>query len=280
MRYSEAVLDYFMAKYNYTEATKGWYEQNLVKFQKFAGDVNIEDITPLLLRRYAKEQISVCKSQTTAHHAVRCILALLKWCEKEGYINPIAYRIEVPKEENTVILAFTEHDKNRLYELCADAETSWLTARNKAIIATLLECGLRANEVVSLQLDDVTLGANAMMVVNGKGRKQRFVPVATHAARLIHQYITGFRQPTDCQYIWMSKKSDNLTKTGLTRMFQHFADAGGLSPNVRVSPHTSRHTFAQDFIKKNNGDVYRLSKILGHTSVVITEGYLRSLQTL
>ncbi len=76
------------------------------------------------------------------------------------------------------------------------------------------------------------------------------------------------------QEVWLNRVGQPLTRNGLDQALYTLRDKAGVE-GVRVSAHTSRHTFSFNFLKAT-GDVYRLSKLLGHSSVAVTETYLRS----
>lgn len=118
---------------------------------------------------------------------------------------------------------------------------------------------------------------DAYLVVNGKGRKQREVGLGKHSRQQLHRYIYRFR-PHDSGLpdVFVTRDHKPLRPEALDRMLYKLRDRAGIE-GVRVSAHTFRHTYAVSYLK-NGGDIYKLSRLLGHTSVVITENYLRAFE--
>jgi integrase/recombinase XerD len=134
----------------------------------------------------------------------------------------------------------------------------------------LLDTGLRIDEARTLVPANIDFD-NLLVTVMGKGQKQRKVPLSFQGRKILYLYIKenerrfvfGTRNHTMCSI-------RNLQRD-LTAICKHLAFTG-----VRCSWHTLRHTFAVSYLR-NGGNLFYLSKILGHTSVKTTERYLQSL---
>jgi integrase/recombinase XerD len=149
--------------------------------------------------------------------------------------------------------------------------------RDYTIILLLLDTGIRVSEMCSLTLDRVYLEVlnEAFIKVMGKGRKEREVGLSPEVAQHLWKYIHAYRHPKDAsnQSLFINSFGKPLTIFGIEQMLQEVAKRAKVT-GVRVSPHTFRHTFARMYLE-NGGDVYRLSLLLGHSSVVVTENYLK-----
>jgi integrase/recombinase XerD len=235
-----------------------------------------------------------CKGKELSTYTIagyaRVIKSFLYWCLKDDqyaqYVSEtIINRIEKPKIIETIIEVFTTEQIKALFKACDKEESEHLQLRDRAILAVLLDCGLRATELCTLTIGNVSLDAkDAYVRVLGKGNKWGEVGLGDQSLKYVRKYIRMFREPTvehakenrNQAFVFVNRHGEQLTKSGLWRIFDrlgHWAHIEG----VRCSPHTMRHTFAQMFIR-NGGDIYTLSKLMRHSSLSVTEQYLKSLQ--
>jgi len=141
------------------------------------------------------------------------------------------------------------------------------------IILTLLDTGLRVNELINLKIDNVWLEEGIIKVL-GKGNKERLVPVGKQIRRLLWRYITHYRpEPArpNLDNLFLTRDGRSLTKNRVDSMMKHYGERARLS-GIRCSPHTLRHTFAVTYLR-NGGDVFSLQRILGHSSLEMTRRY-------
>ena len=140
-----------------------------------------------------------------------------------------------------------------------------------ACIGLMLHAGLRASEVVGLELDDVTVAPRSGQVVcrHGKGNKQRTVPLSIEARRVVQTYLET-RPPIDCQAVFIGERGA-LTYSGLRAICSKYAAITG----VAFTAHKLRHSFAHRFLNQTNNDLVGLAQILGHESLNTTSIYTR-----
>lgn len=140
-----------------------------------------------------------------------------------------------------------------------------------AIIGLMLFSGLRASEVVGLELDDVTIGLRSGQVICrlGKGNKQRVVPLALEARRLLTAYRET-RPPLNCHAVFIGERG-RLGYSGLRGICSRYAAITG----VNFTAHRLRHTFAHRFLNQNSNDLVALAQILGHENLNTTAIYTK-----
>ena len=220
---------------------------------------------------------------------VRVIKSFLNWClldpQYGSYTSSaVIHRIENPKVIETIIETFSPQQIQALFKACDKEESEHLQMRDRAILAVLLDCGLRATELTTLTIGNICLDTkDAYVRVLGKGDKWGEVGLGEQSRRYVQKYVRVFRIPTigtqiplKDALVFVNRYGEQLTKSGLWRIIGRLGEWAKIE-NVRCSPHTFRHTFAKMFMQ-NGGDVYKLSKLLRHSSVGVTEGYLKSLQ--
>ena|ERR1700726_1271561 len=251
-----------------------------------------------------KKGQSEISSYTLASH-VRVIKAFLNWClqdEQYGVDVKIIARIEKPRVVETIVETFSPEQIESLFKACRKEDSEHLQLRDRAILAVLLDCGLRAQELVTLTIGNVIVDpGDSYLKVLGKGSKWREVGLGIETRKHVHKYIRMYREPTiehavkqqhknlsERQFkqkikevtqdscVFVGRTGDNLTTSGLFQIIRRLGEWVHIE-GVRCSPHTFRHTFSKMFME-NDGNIYTLSKLLGHTSVGTTETYLKSLQ--
>lgn len=140
-----------------------------------------------------------------------------------------------------------------------------------AIIGVMLFGGLRASEIVGLELDDVTIAPRSGQLVcrHGKGNKERIVPLSNEARRLLTDYLES-RPPNDSDAVFIGERGA-LTYHGVRAICSKYAAISG----VRFTAHRLRHSFAHRFLAQTNNDLVALAQILGHESLNTTSLYTK-----
>jgi integrase/recombinase XerD len=159
-------------------------------------------------------------------------------------------------------------------EVCKKEYNEELVVRDKAILSVLFDTGIRAGELCSLTLENTHFKPEAYLKIIGKGNKWREVPLGKTSSAALHKYISRHRPKSEQQVVFLSRAGEGLTTSGLFQLVQRLGNWARIK-GVRCSPHTARHTYAVSYLS-NGGDVYKLSRLMGHTSVSVTEHYLRA----
>jgi len=151
----------------------------------------------------------------------------------------------------------------------------WLWRRNVAIVALMSRAGLRIGEVLALDRDDVTLTDTSgwVMVRQGKGLKERRVPLSSRARTVIEEYLEARPEQADISALFITKNWNRLSKRPVQRMVKSASQRAGIER--KATCHVLRHTFATRFLEKG-GDLATLRDILGHANLSTTSRYLHS----
>lgn len=150
-----------------------------------------------------------------------------------------------------------------------------LGERNRAIIETLYSCGLRVSELTDLKLSDLFFD-EGFIKVNGKGNKQRFVPIGEHTQKFINLYRQHARsllkiEPLHIDTLFLNQNGRQLTRAMIFTIVKTFAQKAGIRKSI--SPHTFRHSFATHLLE-NGADLRAIQVMLGHESITTTEIYM------
>jgi site-specific recombinase XerD len=281
----DAYEDYRFSILEHSEQTQIWITRRLSRFVAWlGGDTDLEHIKATDIRKYVEhlktrpnEHTGALLSSHTVHGHARIIRAFLNWCYAEELIstNPTK-RFTMPRTEKKVIETLAPEHIRAMFAACEREYTPELVARDRAILSLLLDTGIRANELCSLTLENVHLDTqDAYLTVSGKGFKQREVGLGKQSRTTLHKYIRRYRiAPEDNPHVFLSRFKESMTVNGLDQMLYRLA--AWCHVKVRVSAHVWRHTYAMQYLK-NGGDVYKLSRLMGHVGISVTEGYVRSL---
>ena len=147
--------------------------------------------------------------------------------------------------------------------------------RNRAIIETLYGSGLRVSELVDLKISDLYFDEN-MMLINGKGDKQRLVPLGAFAKKFIQLYIDNVRvlnkiSNEDRDTLFLNRNGKKLTRAMIFTMVSQLGQVVGIEK--KISPHTFRHSFATHLLE-NGADLRTIQTLMGHESITTTEVYM------
>jgi len=146
--------------------------------------------------------------------------------------------------------------------------------RAAAIIGVMLHAGLRVSDVVGLEIGDLTINPRSGYVVcrNGKGGKQRVVPLSIEGRRVLSEYLE-VRPPVQSAGVFIGERGA-LTTDGVRAICEKFSAISG----VRFTPHTLRHSFAHRYLEATNNDLVGLAQILGHENLNTTSIYTKRSQ--
>lgn len=213
-------------------------------------------------------------SDITVFGYSQSIRTFCRWLVAEEILsrNP-ALRLARPSVAKRHIPSFTRDHLQGMFAIC-DLHT-WQGFRDYTVMLTLLDTGMRASELCGLTLDDIF---DDHLRVIGKGRKEREVGLSPATAKFIWKYCKMWRRTSNPseRHLFLGRRGEPVTPSGVDQMLYRIRDAADIE-GVRVSAHTFRHTFARSWLE-HGGEIYSLSRLMGHASVQITEVYLRDFQ--
>jgi integrase/recombinase XerD len=145
--------------------------------------------------------------------------------------------------------------------------------RNRALLETLYSCGLRVSELITLKLSDLYLD-DEFIRVEGKGQKQRLVPISKKAIKEIQFYMADRHLVTAKKghedFLFLSRRGTHLSRIMIFHIIKELADEVGIIKII--SPHTFRHSFATHLLE-GGANLRAIQMMLGHESITTTEIY-------
>ena len=143
------------------------------------------------------------------------------------------------------------------------------SVRNYCIVALMLDSGLRLNEVVTLRRDKIHI-AEGYAIVNGKGNKERFVPLGLNSKRALLRYCSIVPATNIETPLFVKDTLIPINQSTVKQLFRRLKVQADIP---RLHPHLLRHSFATRYLE-NGGDIYSLQLILGHTSLEMVKKYV------
>jgi len=252
-----------------TPATLGYYEHRLGTFVKSCGDLTIEQITPTYIRSYLAQMSVAGQSGFSVLGAARAVRCFFNFCLREEWIekSPMA-RVKMPQVEKREPQVYTPEQIRTILKAC-------ISARDKAMILFLLDTGLRASELLALNVRDVDMGVGTVRVLQGKGQKDRTVYVGATARKALHAYYMTRRRVAPGDPVWLaSTGGKRLLRNGMTQAMRRLSKRTG----IHCKAHGFRRTFATQSLRAGM-DIYTLQRLMGHEDITVLKHYVSIAQS-
>lgn len=289
MHWADFVEGYWLARRRELAATtRATYAIVFRRFGAHVGARPVETLTSADVRRYLDALAERVSVRTCSDHWV-ILSSLWTWAAAElGYHHLLRGHIPRPRFPKPEIVPFTEEEVRALVR-AAEWSAPWTgragkparskrptARRDRAILLTLLDTGLRASELCALEQRDYDAAQGRLHVRHGKGDKERHVYLGDAARKALWQHTAaslGERRPTDP--IFQTRSGRSLDRNNLRHLLAGIGRNAGI---VGVHPHRFRHTFAIWFLR-NGGGVLELQRMLGHESLETVLEYVRLAQS-
>jgi site-specific recombinase XerD len=194
--------------------------------------------------------------------------SFFSFCYNEGRIAPSPMeRIPAIRDPGDEVMPFTDEEVEKLLRA---AEKTRQAARDTAILLVLVDCGLRASEVCNLAYADLNLDERSLLIREGKGKKTRQAFLGKRTTRAIWKYVQlDGRDPGDP--LFFSERGGALTYDGIKFIVRRIATTAGVKNAHALR---ARHFFALSYLKAG-GDKLSLMRLMGHTTVAMTNKYVQ-----
>ena len=191
--------------------------------------------------------------------------------EEKIIFNPF-YRIKIIKaDKNIKDKVISEEEINKLLSIPNLKNARGF--RNRVILEVFYGTGIRAKELLNLELDDFLIEERLIFIRQGKGRKDRIIPIGEHAFKYLKKYVKEIRgkilKRKRCKYLFVTSRGTKLSYGQLGLIMRKIAK----QINKNASPHILRHSFSTHLLKSGAG-LRQLQLLLGHKSISSTQIYI------
>lgn len=254
-----------------------FYQKNLNVFVdylssqeiKFISQISPNDIRDFILLLEEKGH-----NAGGIHVFYRSIKAFLRWyeseAEPENWKNPIS-KIKPPKLIVESLQGVTKEEFENLLGQCSNND--FMGERDKAILKTLLDTGVRANELCGIRLEDINLIENSIFILMGKGRKPRYVFFGKSTKKQIRKYLKY--RGNQGIYLFTNRSGDKLIYTALRQILRRLCTKAEIKD---ISLHDFRRAFCLECLRKGI-DLLTISRLMGHTTLQLLSRYARQEKT-
>ena len=251
------------------------YTTDLAQFVEYVGPQGWSDIDHVLIRGYLSSLYERGLSKTSVARALAALRSLYRWLAQEGVVdqNPAAL-VATPRLPKKLPRVPTIEEVNTVLD-SKMPECSAFNERDLAILELLYGCGIRNSELIGINVDDIRW-SNEIVLVRGKGRKERYVPLGESANAAVRAYlplrqkILAETKRTTERALLINLRGSRLTTRSVGRIVKQIAVANGLSPDVH--PHTLRHAFGTHMLEEGAA-LRAIQEMLGHERLSTTQRY-------
>lgn len=255
------------------------YKANLNRFYEFIGDIEVKSINKKTIMDFiiylqekpkntghSKKKVDndIKISSVTVRSYTRDVKAFMNWLYFEELVDVCIFdKMKLPRAFKPVIRILSEYEIEKIIQYCR--RCGQYATRNELLILLMLDCGLRATEVCTIELKNIDL-KNGILIVKGKGNKERIVPIGFKTLEFMKKHLIKCKT----KFLFEDRYGNPLSYNSLSCIIKRMKVDTGVE---NLHAHLLRHTFATLYIV-NGGDIKSLQAILGHTSLKMCENYL------
>lgn len=233
-------------------------------YEKYNRPVFLSEITTEELEEYLYYLVNVRKNVARTRNDALTIFGLFyRFCTQKGYCyKDVTEVIEYTKCKKKERLFLSENETRIIFDT---VEKPLI----KLVLQTLYYTGIRIGELTELKIEDIDFKESIIHIKNGKGNKERVIPLHKELKRLLLEYIDNWRLNVNSEYLFCTK-TGSISQVYISSELRKTLMLAGIEKEI--TPHTYRHTFASNLIKKGVS-VVQVQKLLGHESLITTGIY-------
>jgi integrase/recombinase XerC len=268
-------LDSLRGERNASAHTLRAYHNELNRFAEYLGpEARWKEIDHVTIRGFLSHLHGCSLSKVSVARALAALRSMYKWLAREGIVrqNP-AKLVASPRLPKKLPRVPTTEEINGLLN-SEMPESAAFPERDRAIFELLYGCGLRNSELVGTELSDIE-EANGLILIRGKGKKQRYVPLEGAAAEALIVYRDARQRVLNAankntRRLFINQRGGPLTTRSVGRIVKKIAVSRGLPPDIH--PHTLRHAFGTHMLTEG-ADLRAIQELLGHERLSTTQKY-------
>ncbi len=281
MNENTSLIDEFMRylthERNYSELTSKAYLDDIQHFMAFLEETGQSDLLSIELldaRIYLSQLTDEKYNRSSISRKISSLRAFYQYLLRHEFIdeNPFSY-LHLKKSGLKLPNFFYGEEMELLFEAASGSEA--LDMRDRVILEILYGTGIRVSECQQLKLQDIDLDFGVLLVL-GKGSRERYVPFGEFAKMAIEEYIEHCRDPLmakydkEHDYLLVSQYGDHISVSGIQYALNQLIKQTSLTSSIH--PHKLRHSFATHLLD-NGADMRTVQELLGHKSLSSTQIY-------
>lgn len=269
--------EYLESEKGYSEHTVTSYIDDIYTLVHFLDNEQFGDLLTVSQRiaRFYIATLHEHYSPTSIARKISSLRSLYNFLIKDGLIkeNPFS-EVELPKKEKKLPkFIYPEEISNVLDSIELSKPAHY---RNKLILEFLYGTGVRVSELCNIKLQDIDYG-QGLVLIHGKGSKDRYVPLHQNLLRELQEYIITSRNQfiknhNDTKSLFLNYRGTTLTPRGVRLIVNKIITESG--ETLKISPHTLRHTFATHLLNAG-ADLRSVQELLGHVHLSSTQIYTK-----
>ena len=279
-RWAESFTDYLRSECHLAENTVIAYTRDMRRFLDWLGDRKVVQLTITELSDFVGFLSDQTLAPTSISRHVISVKMFFRYLQLEGVlVDNLVELLGSQKIWQRVPLVLSTGEIDRLLKAPRSIEVYHF--RDRAILETLYATGCRASELTGLRLRELHL-EERYCKVQGKGSKQRMVPLGDAAIETIQKYLDRSRprmaqpRPSESDWLFLSRSGRQMRREAIWELVKKYALIAGIS--IELSPHTLRHSFATHLLA-GGADLRQVQELLGHASIATTQIYTHVDQT-
>ena len=257
---------------NLREGTIGHYRQSYTQFYKyFDPKMPIEDIDEQIYKDYVLYLKSTLNNDVSINSYLRDLITTLHFFMNEGYIPH--FKMQAIKVDKSHIETYTDSELQALLKKPNVKKCSFTEYQCWVMTNFFFSTGVRQRSLMNIQIKDLDFDNNVVYVSVTKNRKPLIVPLNITMVNILSEYLKFRHYKSNDDYLFCNVFGQQLVKSTCYHMLYEYNKRRGVKT---TGIHRYRHTFAKQWIL-NGGNVVSLSKLLGHSSLDITQNYINLL---
>ncbi|HEY3384914.1 MAG TPA: tyrosine-type recombinase/integrase [Saprospiraceae bacterium] len=248
----------WMEQHRYSEQTIRNYLNHLSQFFVYMGNVDTKEVTADDVVRFNHDVIIKQKLSVSYQRVVTGAIKLF-------YSHFFDHRMDIerldrPFREKTLPMVLSKEEVERILKSAPNL-------KHQAMLSTIYSCGLRRGELLGLKIVDLDKDRNLIRIVQGKGRKDRYVPFSEKLKGMLDKYVLAYNPKV---YVFEGQSGGKYSARSIAKVLEYAVSKSGIKKNVTL--HTLRHSYATHILDAGT-DIRYIQEILGHSSPKTTMIY-------
>lgn len=257
---------------NLREGTINHYKQSYTQFYKyFDADMPVEEFTSDMYKQYVVYLRNTLQNDVSINSYLRDLITTLHFLMNEGYVEP--FKMQAIKVDRTNVETYSDDELRTLLQKPNIKKCSFTEYQSWVMTNFLFSTGVRQRSLINIKVKDVDFDNNVVYVNITKNRKPLLVPINQTMAHILNEYLKYRKYKSKDDFLFCNVFGEQLVKSTCYHMLYEYNKRRGVET---TGIHRYRHTFARQWIL-NGGNVVSLSRLLGHSSLQITQNYINLL---